>query len=82
MYAARPRGMSKEGQKEFVQSMVNWITMHITKTIDEGRIPANWEAEELRLYITEKFTQGCNAMRYADAALLREYEHDVITRSL
>lgn len=82
MYATRPRGMTKEEQKEFVLSMTDWITKAILKTIVNGRIPPHWGGTELRLYVTEKFIQGCDAQRYADSATMLEYEHDVITREL
>lgn len=33
---------------------------------------------ELRMYITEKFMEGCDAARFVDGCKVREYEHDVI----
>ena len=82
MFADRPRGMSKAGQKAFVQSLSKWILDDIVKIIDDGRIPINWEGEELRLYIAERFVRGCDAKRYATNAIMREYENDVIVRGL
>lgn len=74
--------MTKDAMVKFVVDTSNWITKDILKTINDGRIPSNWEGEELRLYITEKFIQGCDAMRYASNATVLEYEHDVVTREL
>lgn len=73
--------MNKAQKKQFVKELTHQVVRNITKAIEGGRIPEDWDGVELRELLYEKFLSS----RYnhlLDGSRGREYRNTVIVNNL
>lgn len=71
--------MTKKEKRHFIDSLILSIQQTIHARLDD--IPEDWDGNELRLYIRDKFNEQA-VWRKPTRATVRKYNEDIRSRAL
>lgn len=73
--------MTKDEKLKFAADLTSAVTKHILETIQEGKIPIEWDGIEMRQWIADTFKERC-VFGVMDKRRMRNYRNDVLTHNL
>lgn len=80
--------MTRTEKAQFIADLCGAVAHDITQKITSGKIPDEWTAHELRLFLAEKFageaaiSAGAGGVLYPRGKRRREYQNTILINNL